>query len=115
VSTIVGEIAGASAEQASGLVEVNSAISQMDEMTQQNAAMVAENTAASRSLASEAAQLIELISFFKMDQQKRAPAAAAVPTAPPAKAVEKSAPAPAAKPAARIAIADDSHDDWSEF
>ena len=61
----------------------------MDEMTQQNAAMVAENTAASRSLASEAAQLIELISFFKMDQQKKAPAAAAVPTAPPARAVDK--------------------------
>jgi methyl-accepting chemotaxis protein len=112
VSTIVGEIAGASAEQASGLVEVNAAISQMDEMTQQNAAMVEENTAASRSLASEAAQLIELISFFKMDQQRKAPSPAAAPAAAPAKALTKPAPAPKA---ARAAITDDNHDDWSEF
>lgn len=65
VSEIMGNIASASQEQASGLTEVNAAISQMDEMTQQNAAMVEQSTAAARSLASEASQLLQLVSFFK--------------------------------------------------
>ncbi|NQV80760.1 MAG: hypothetical protein HQ495_09410 [Alphaproteobacteria bacterium] len=61
----MSNIAAASQEQASGLTEVNAAITQMDEMTQQNAAMVEESTAAARALASEASQLLQLVSFFK--------------------------------------------------
>ena len=128
VSTIMTEIAQASSEQATGLVEVNSAIGQMDEMTQQNAAMVEENTAAARSLAGEASQLVQLISFFKVAQspaapQKRLdapPKKAALPPAA-AKPGQKPQPKPQPKPKApaqsqnRAAIADDNHDDWSEF
>ncbi len=131
VSAIVTEIAQASSEQATGLVEVNSAIGQMDEMTQQNAAMVEENTAAARSLAGEASQLVQLISFFKVAQSAAAPqkrldappnrtalpksSAAAKPGQKPA---AKPQPKPKAAPSSgpkRAAIADDSHDDWSEF
>jgi len=73
VSEIMRDIAAASQEQASGLTEVNSAITQMDEMTQQNAAMVEESTAAARSLASEASQLLQLVSFFKTGKEAAAP------------------------------------------
>jgi methyl-accepting chemotaxis protein len=69
VSDIMGNIASASQEQASGLTEVNATITQMDEMTQQNAAMVEESTAAARSLASEASQLLQLVSFFRTGKE----------------------------------------------
>ncbi|MBY0423802.1 MAG: hypothetical protein K2Q06_15970, partial [Parvularculaceae bacterium] len=52
--------------QADSLREINAAIRQMDQTTQQNAAMVEENTAASRSLATEARALGELVARFKI-------------------------------------------------
>jgi methyl-accepting chemotaxis protein len=60
-------IARASHDQASALQEVNSSVNQMDQMTQQNAAMVEETTAASRELAGEADGLLHLIRQFKID------------------------------------------------
>ena len=66
IATLMGEVATASSEQARGLEEVNAAVNQMDQMTQQNAAMVEETTAAAKSLAVEAGQLVELVSFFKL-------------------------------------------------
>ncbi|MDA0368240.1 MAG: methyl-accepting chemotaxis protein [Proteobacteria bacterium] len=66
VAGIIQEVASASIEQSTGLGEVNTAISQMDEMTQQNAAMVEETTAAARSLSTEAGKLVELVSFFQV-------------------------------------------------
>ncbi|EJJ26628.1 HAMP domain-containing methyl-accepting chemotaxis protein [Rhizobium sp. CF142] len=59
-------IATSSREQSTGLSEVNSAVNQMDQVTQQNAAMVEETNAASATLASEAGRLRELISNFKL-------------------------------------------------
>ncbi|MSO66091.1 MAG: HAMP domain-containing protein [Alphaproteobacteria bacterium] len=67
IASMMGEIAGASKEQATGLGKVNSAVTQMDEMTQQNAAMVEQITAAARSLATEAGQMVQLVSFFKLN------------------------------------------------
>jgi methyl-accepting chemotaxis protein len=61
-------IATSSREQSLGLAEVNTAVNQMDEVTQQNAAMVEEATAASTTLAEEAMKLRELISQFSFDQ-----------------------------------------------
>jgi len=65
VSDIVAEIAAASAEQARGLEEVGSAVGQMDEMTQRNAALVEETAASARSLADQAVALNELLGFFR--------------------------------------------------
>ncbi|MEK9969765.1 MAG: methyl-accepting chemotaxis protein [Ferrovibrio sp.] len=65
VSGIVAEIAGASAEQSRGLDEVSSAVGNMDEMTQRNAALVEETAAAARSLADQSAALNQLLGFFK--------------------------------------------------
>ena len=66
VADIVSEIAAASREQSTGLDDVNAAVSRMDEMTQQNAAMVEESTAAAQSLANQAEELLRLVAFFKI-------------------------------------------------
>ena len=66
IALAVAEISASAQEQASGLDQVNTAINQMDQVTQQNAAMVEESTAASRALASEADELMRLIGGFKL-------------------------------------------------
>jgi methyl-accepting chemotaxis protein len=66
VNDIVAEISTASEQQAKGLEEINRAILGMDEITQQNAALVEEAAAASESLGSQATTLDELISFFNV-------------------------------------------------
>jgi methyl-accepting chemotaxis protein len=65
VSDIVAEIAAASREQATGLEQVNTAVGQMDEMTQRNGALVEQTSASAQSLAGEAQRLAELVTFFK--------------------------------------------------
>ena len=67
ISQHVEMIARASHDQSNALQEVNSTVNQMDQMTQQNAAMVEETTAASRELATEADALMSLIQQFKID------------------------------------------------
>lgn len=65
VSDIVAEIAAASAEQATGIDQVNNAVTQMDETTQQNAALVEEAAAASKAMQMQAQQLVDGIAFFR--------------------------------------------------
>ncbi len=64
LSELVGEIARAAGEQAIGLQQINQTINEMDRMTQQNAAMVQQTTAASRHLATEATGLAGLVGEF---------------------------------------------------
>jgi len=86
INDLVGEIAASSKEQAVGLAEVNQAVNQMDQVTQQNAAMVEQSTAASHALSSEAAELERLVSRFKVGAEvqnlrtRDAPRPAAAPT-----------------------------------
>jgi methyl-accepting chemotaxis protein len=68
INSIVGEIAVSAQEQATGLQQVNIAVSQMDQTTQQNAAMAEEATAASRSLSQETGQLSGLVGQFQIRQ-----------------------------------------------
>jgi methyl-accepting chemotaxis protein len=65
VSDIIAEIAAASREQATGLEQVSTAVTQMDEATQRNAALVEETTASAQALSHQAAELAELVSFFR--------------------------------------------------
>lgn len=65
ISTHVSEIAVSSNEQSSGLVEINTAVNQLDQVTQQNVAMFEETTAASHALTREAETLSETMSKFK--------------------------------------------------
>ncbi|POR54763.1 methyl-accepting chemotaxis sensory transducer with Cache sensor [Paraburkholderia eburnea] len=66
VTDIMGEIAAASHEQSRGIEEVNRAVTQMDEVTQQNAALVEEAAAAANSLHDQAEQLREAVSLFRI-------------------------------------------------
>ncbi|MEJ1961945.1 MAG: methyl-accepting chemotaxis protein [Gammaproteobacteria bacterium] len=84
VSDIVAEIAAASREQSSGIEQVNRAVMQMDEMTQQNAALVEEATAASQSMADQARDLNQMMNRYRLDSTHQVAAQAAAPTARPA-------------------------------
>jgi methyl-accepting chemotaxis protein len=72
----MGEITAASQEQTSGIEQINQAITQMDQVTQQNAALVEEASAAAQSLQEQAGSLVQAVSVFKLDQN-----AVAVPRA----------------------------------
>lgn len=109
VTDIVAEIAMASEEQASGLQEVNKAVTQMDEMTQQNAALVEQAAAASESVGQQAVSLEELISFFNTGEDSS--------SASPRPVKATALPTPIRqKPAAKlISVDNDDNNTWAEF
>jgi methyl-accepting chemotaxis protein len=67
VTDIIGEITTASQEQTNGIEQINQAIMQMDDVTQQNASLVEEAAAASRSLQDQASSLTQIVSIFKLE------------------------------------------------
>ena len=67
VTDIMGEISAASNEQALGVAQVGEAVKQMDEVTQQNAALVEEMAAAASSLKNQSSDLVDAVSVFKLD------------------------------------------------
>jgi len=67
VSDIIGEITAASAEQSDGIGQINGSVTQLDQMTQQNAALVEESAAAAESLKAQAAALAQVVGTFKVD------------------------------------------------
>jgi methyl-accepting chemotaxis protein len=98
VTDIMAEISHASQEQSTGIGSVNRAVGEMDEATQQNAALVEQAASAAASLQSEAQTLAAVVSVFKLDPVH---AHAHAPVTAPARRL--AAPAPAPKPAARKA------------
>ena len=66
VSDIVSEIAAATTEQSNGIQQVGDAVGQMDQVTQQNAALVEQSAAAAESLKSQAQQMVQAVAFFKL-------------------------------------------------
>ncbi|MEO1575177.1 MAG: methyl-accepting chemotaxis protein, partial [Pseudomonadota bacterium] len=81
VTDIVGEITVASQEQAVGIEEVNRAVIQLDQLTQQNAALVEEAAAASESMGEQADELDTMMRFFSVNGSFQG--AASVPAGPP--------------------------------
>jgi methyl-accepting chemotaxis protein len=79
VANIVSEIAAASAEQATGIDQVNQALVQLDEATQQNSALVEENAATAKTLEQQSSEMSERVAIFNLDrpQAKARPARAA--------------------------------------
>jgi methyl-accepting chemotaxis protein len=73
INKVVVDIAAGAQEQATGLAQINTAINQMDQATQQNAAMVEETTAASHSLAHETSELAQLLGQFELGKAAGAP------------------------------------------
>jgi len=117
VTDIMGEITMATQEQSSGIDQINMAVSQMDTVTQQNAALVEEAAAAAASLEDQAARLAQVVSVFRLDETvaRRAPAPAPVRIAATRPAIA-AAPRPSAlsgKAPARQPVK--SADDWEEF
>jgi methyl-accepting chemotaxis protein len=115
---VVSAIAASAKEQATGLHEVNTAINQMDQVTQQNAAMVEQSTAASHSLAEESETLSTLVSGFTFGPQARAAAERERPTARPPAAPARPAKRPPARATPRPAlkvVASAKDEGWEEF
>jgi len=124
ITGLVTEIAASAREQSTGLAEVNSAVNQMDQVTQQNAAMVEESTAASHSLAQEAEELAQLVARFRLGHQAEAASAPRRPTAAAAGAQPQAArrAAPALKSvssgsgqAAALMAQQPGDEGWEEF
>ncbi|USX28290.1 methyl-accepting chemotaxis protein [Oxalobacteraceae bacterium OTU3CINTB1] len=131
VTDIMGEITSASSEQSIGIDQVNTAITQMDQVTQQNAALVEEAAAAAASMQEQAERLADVASSFKLDdggaRQSLAPPPAARKIATPVhSAPARPAPAAPKKPAVRLATSSASSTtrkpatvgndkDWEEF
>lgn len=120
VSDIVSEIAAASQEQSSGIEEVNKAIAQLDQVTQQNAALVEEAAASSETLDTQAGSLAELVRFFDTGQgHGGAPVMQPheADPAPPVAARERRQVAPARQSLRAPSAADGlgSGDQWEEF
>ncbi|MCM5682975.1 methyl-accepting chemotaxis protein, partial [Schlegelella sp. S2-27] len=127
VSDIIGEITAATAEQSSGIGQVNTAVTQLDQMTQQNAALVEESAAAAASLKDQAYRLADVVSAFKLTQgaqlktrqvieHARGPAPVSVPA--PALTPGPAAPHPAAARTEAVRPAPQPTpvgDDWTSF
>ncbi|MFC4446825.1 methyl-accepting chemotaxis protein, partial [Castellaniella denitrificans] len=69
VTDIMGEISAASREQTTGIEEINSAVTQMDDVTRQNASLVEESAAAASSLQEQADTLAQLVATFRLRDQ----------------------------------------------
>ncbi|WP_142805907.1 methyl-accepting chemotaxis protein [Stenotrophomonas maltophilia] len=120
VTDIMAEISAASQEQSAGIEQVNQTVVQMDETTQQNAALVEEATAAARAMEDQAAQLADAVAIFRLDNQVSAAVKAATERVEPARITTMARPQPTRAPApvrrssnASTFVASDS--DWQEF
>ncbi len=107
VADIIGEITAATSEQSQGISQVHTAVSQLDQMTQQNAALVEESAAAAESLKDQAQRLTEAVKVFRVDGLQSSMAVSTytpVKAAPVTMASKPRPPAPvqaAARPVAR--------------
>lgn len=117
VGDIISEIAAASEEQSAGIEQINKAVTQMDEMTQQNASLVEEAAAASKSMDEQTQDMQRMLSFFYNDEQQTA-----IP-APPRKPQPSAQPVSNRTAQARTAAqrrpqpvsASQEEDQWEEF
>ena len=82
VSSVIEEISQASREQTDGIEQINQAVAQMDQGTQQNAALVEEAAAAAAALQQHAQELTQVVATFHLDESHQAPAARSAGTAP---------------------------------
>jgi methyl-accepting chemotaxis protein len=127
VTDLIGEITSATMEQSSGIGQVNQAVTHLDQMTQQNAALVEQSAAAAQSLKEQADRLAQAVAMFKLSQAEARAVIGAAQVSSRAQGVGPAkpqavapAPTPAVKPAAPKPAppprADDSaNGDWKEF
>ena len=109
VTDIMADIAAASMEQSSGINQVNLAVTQMDEVTQQNAALVEQAAAAAESLEEQAGTLSETVAQFRLDGSYRPAVKRSEPSLPKAPLQSVS------KPSYKTPPAESNDDEWLEF
>jgi methyl-accepting chemotaxis protein len=118
VTDIIAEITSATAEQTLGIEQINEAIAQMDQTTQQNASLVEEAAAASETMQRQAGDLAQAVSVFKLADAApayvAAPVRASSPVAPRAAAARRAAVAPA-RPKRLAAASKPTEDAWESF
>jgi methyl-accepting chemotaxis protein len=118
IDLLISEIAKSAREESTGLAEVNIAVNQMDQVTQQNAAMVQESTSAATSLKAEAETLSQLVARFQIGEATATP-----PRQEPAERPRREpGPNPVAKARAKLAVFTGGaaapvakSDSWEEF
>ncbi len=122
VSDIINEITTAGAEQSSGIDQINTAIIQMDQVTQQNAALVEEAAAAAGALQEQAANLSRVVGVFKLVHAQAAPGKQMAAGKPerktivkPAQSVSGARKLTSIKPGVTRHEAVKAGDDWEEF
>ncbi|HOY69866.1 MAG TPA: methyl-accepting chemotaxis protein [Methylotenera sp.] len=124
VTDIMGEISAASSEQSAGIDQVNNAITSMDEVTQQNAALVEEAAAAAESLVEQAVTLMDTVNGFKLNnanagkterRSNQSPMRSAAPSRPVASRTPATKPAPRPSPTKAVAKTGTDDGDWEEF
>ncbi|MFA9274789.1 MAG: methyl-accepting chemotaxis protein [Candidatus Aquirickettsiella gammari] len=118
VSDIISEITAAGQEQSSGIDQINQAIMQMDNVTQQNAALVEEAAAAAATMQEQAANLVHIVSVFKIDQPSNYNTSKPTPRAAPKSVIKAPIPKTKAQPArltAEPVKTAKSADSWEEF
>ena len=118
ISNVVTTIAASAKDQSSGLHQINTAVGQMDQVTQQNAAMVEETTAAAHSLAKETEELAQLVDRFHIGETAAAPKRRPAPKPAPAKQARpalKQVAHRGAPAAARKAAPEAAAQTWEEF
>lgn len=104
VTDLMAEISAASTEQSAGVAQVGEAVTQMDQATQQNAAMVEEMSAAAGGLRSQAQELVDVVSVFKLDNRAATrTVASSYSAAAPAPAKVTARPKPIAAPSLKVA------------
>jgi methyl-accepting chemotaxis protein len=97
VAAIVSDIANASIEQATGIEQINKALTQMDEVTQQNSALVEENAATAKTLEHQAKAMDDQVAFFQIGNENNVAAATKGPIEKTVQKVKPAAPAVAKK------------------
>ncbi|MCY4754228.1 methyl-accepting chemotaxis protein [Pelomonas aquatica] len=103
VQDIIGEISSAATEQSEGIASVNTSVVQLDQMTQQNAALVEQSAAAAESLKEQAQRLVEAVAVFRVAGSEPHRVAAPRPAAPAPVVAKAAPPKPAVAAAARPA------------
>ena len=83
VTDLIGEISAAASEQHDGFAQVNQAVSNLDQMTQQNAALVEQSSAAAMAMNEQAQRLANVVAVFNVGQMAEAPLHASAPSARP--------------------------------
>ncbi|MDL2284402.1 Cache 3/Cache 2 fusion domain-containing protein [Oxalobacter sp. OttesenSCG-928-P03] len=119
VSNLISNIASAAQQQVLGIEQINQAVTEMDQMAQQNAALVEEATAAAQSMREQTQNLVQVVSYFRTDRAQSTRVAYETSPATSGRAKKAALPAPPGSrtkaPEGTSSAPDSAGEDWEEF